>query len=104
MIEIKTIPNEESTVYITVTFYDKDGTATAPDSVTWTLTDEEGNIINEREDVEIDTPESSEEIKLSGNDLKSSDSFKRVLTVESVLNGDPLKEEGRFNIGDLLII
>ena len=60
---------EEGTYIINVAFEDEDGTAVAPVSMTWTLTDLGGTIINSREDVPVSTPTASEDIVLSGDDL-----------------------------------
>lgn len=59
---------EESTFVVTAAFTDEDGGAVTPNSATWTLTDLEGNVINEREDVSI-SPDTSVYIVLSGDDL-----------------------------------
>jgi len=69
MIVLTTVANEKSVYWVTVGFLDEDNAAMAPDVCTWTLTDMEGNIINAREDVAINTPETSETLEFSGDDL-----------------------------------
>jgi hypothetical protein len=69
-IEIETTVNEGSTAVVTASFTDENGDALAPHTLTWTLTDTQGNVINEREDVAIDTPEAEEVIILKGDDLQ----------------------------------
>lgn len=60
---------EQSSYVVSASFYDENGDAVTPDSVTWTLTDLEGAVINSREDVSI-TPASSVSIVLQGDDLQ----------------------------------
>lgn len=59
---------EEGTYVITVTFME-DGVVVTPDSFYWSLTNSAGAIINSRDEIEISTPGSSEDIYLSGDDL-----------------------------------
>lgn len=104
---------EESTAVISASFLDEDSVAVIPDTITWTLSDLLGTIINSREDVSVDTPAASTDIVLSGDDLafQSSESGKikvtRKLLVEatytsSLGSGLPLKDEVRFSIRNLL--
>jgi len=60
---------EESTYIITANFIDENGEAFSPVTLNWSLTDPSGNIINDREDVVVESPESTEHIVLSGDDL-----------------------------------
>ena len=60
---------EETTYIVTATFTDEDGGALTPASLNFTLTDPAGTIINEREDVIIENPSSTEDVVLSGDDL-----------------------------------
>jgi len=61
---------ELSSYGIVVTFLDSDGNAVAPRTVTWSLTDQAGTVINSRKDVSITNPTSIETIVLSGDDLQ----------------------------------
>jgi len=106
---LDTHAQEESTFVVTVAFEDEDGNAVAPTSANWTLTDEDGTVINNREDVAISSPTSSEDIVLSGDDLAVTETGDavRVLTVEALYNsalgtGLPLKAEGRFVVDNLV--
>ena len=98
---------ESSTYIVTATFTDEDGDSVIPDSITWTLTDKKGNVINSREDVEVSSPATAVDIVLSGDDLAvTSTGTLRILTVEAVYDSDagldlPLKDEARFHITDL---
>lgn len=65
---------EKSTIGIKVDFVDEDGTALAPDTMTWTLTSRPARavaaeIINGRQDVTVASPSESNTVVLSGNDL-----------------------------------
>lgn len=60
---------EESTFVVTASFTDEDGVAVAPDTMFWSLMDEDGEIINDREDEEISSPGTSVDILLQGDDL-----------------------------------
>ena len=98
---------EKSTFKITCTWKNTAGTAVTPDSAIWTLTDEDGTVINSREDVSIATPSTTNDIILSGDDLAFSGNGKRVVTTEAVYDSDEgnnltLKDEYIFYIEDLL--
>ena len=100
---------DKSTYIITAAFTDEDDNAATPTALTWTLTDDSGTVINSREDVEVESPSSSEEIVLSGADLDVGDGSVRILTVEGTYNSDagtglPLKEQVRFTIEDLTAV
>jgi len=101
---------EESTYVVTVDFTNEDGDALEVKSVTWTLTDVSGNVINSRENEEA-TPGSSVNIVLSGDDLAiiPDVSNKRILTVDAVYDSSygtdlPLKGRAEFTIEDLTAV
>jgi hypothetical protein len=112
MTEITTLSDEaveESTFVATATFKDEDGTEITPNSVTWTLTDEEGTVINSKED-ETETPATTVNIVLSGDDLalQSGEGYEgfRKLLVYGTYNSDlgsnlPYKAEARFKVINL---
>ena len=112
MIVLTTPAVEQSVFWITTAFLDEDSNAMAPDVATWTLTDMEGNIINAREDVSITTPETSETIELSGNDLvvDGNDIVQRLVTVEGTYTsvnygaGKPFKFEIQFPVEPVIIV
>jgi hypothetical protein len=60
---------EQSTLVLTVYYWDENGTAVTPNAVTWTLMDESGTTINSRSAVSISSPSTSNDITLSGDDL-----------------------------------
>lgn len=96
---------EGSTYVVNAAFEDENGTATVPTAITWTLMDEAGAVVNDRENVVVTVPAASIDIVLSGDDLEL-DSYvgsKRSLTVEATYNSDlgaglPLKAECLFPI------
>ncbi len=63
------LADEGSTLGIVVGFTDDDGAAETPTSADWTLTDENGTVINSREEVTINSLAASVTVTLSGNDL-----------------------------------
>jgi hypothetical protein len=80
------------------------GVAIVPNMLTWTLSDDQGNVINSRKDVPI-IPASSVSIVLSGNDLmliEPFDDYVRILTVNgtySSIDGQNLTLAGQYLFG-----
>lgn len=110
---LTTTAEEKSTLIVTAAFADEDGGDVIPSSITWTLTDSAGIVINSREDVEVASPAASVDIVLSGDDLAlqtgESGSVLRVLTVESIYDSGagsdlPLKDSVKFLLNDLVAI
>ena len=98
---------EQSTFAITMAFTDSSGTAVIPDSLSWTLVDINGNVMNSREDVVVAVPAASTVITLSGDDLAIPDSSakERILLCTGTYTSDlgsglPLKESVKFFIED----
>lgn len=99
---------EKSTYMVTVSFFDEADAAEDVKTMKWTLTDTDGNVINEREDVVVDDPGSVETIVLSGDDLAivgSGGDEERLFTVEatydSTLGNDlPLNGVASFMVID----
>lgn len=99
---------EESSYIITASFTDEDGSAVTPNVLTWTLTDNQGNVINEREAVSL-TPATAVEIVLSGDDLAltTNDSRRRRVVVAGTYDSDAgsdlaIRDEVAFTIQELL--
>jgi len=107
---LTTVAQEEGTYIITAAFTDEGDSAVTPNVITWTLTDRDGDVINSREDVSVDTPASSIDIVLSGDDLAiGTNGISRVLLVEATYDSDagsdlPLKGQVRFNIDDYVAV
>lgn len=104
---LSTVAMESSTYVVTMSFTDENGDAVVPNSVTWTLTDEDGTVINDREDVVV-APASSISIVLSGEDLDPGDDLLTflLLTVSAEYDSDlgvglPLVEQVRIPIEGL---
>lgn len=106
-----TIVAEQSTIVFSISFVDEAGSPVTPTSASWTLTDMAGNVVNERDGVEIASPQSSEDIVLSGGDL-SLDGYvgvSRYLVIEATYDSDagsglPLKEEFAFEVQNLVAL
>lgn len=100
---------EEGSIGYAVAFTDEEGTALVPDSITWTLTDQVGNVINSRS-AEVVTPASSVTIVLSGDDLTIGNyGTRRVLLVEYVYTSTlgtslPDKHEVHFQITNFVAV
>lgn len=102
---------EQSTYAIVASFHDENGDPVEPnDDLVWTLTDPQGNVINERERVPVASA-TSVTIVLHGDDLALlGGSFRRrVLTIEGTFNSDlgtdlELKQEVQFDIADLVAV
>lgn len=100
---------ELSTCVIQCDFTDEDGNAVAPETLTWSLMDLNGEIINEREEVIVTDPASTEFITLTGDDLaldKAADTD-RVLLLEGTYDsaygtGLYLRETARFTISNTI--
>ena len=99
---------ERSTYVITLTYKDEDGNAVTPDSVSWTLTDGHGNIINSREDVAIAVPSTTNDVVLQGADLvcRGRKDETRILTASIVYDSSagsnlPGKEQVSFRVENL---
>ena len=112
MIVLTTPANEQSVYWVTVGFLDEDNNAMAPDVATWTLTDLMVNLINAREDVVITTPETSEVLELSGDDLAvdGNDIVQRLVTLEGTYTSvnygasKPFKIQIQFPIEPTIIV
>lgn len=98
---------EKSTYIVASSFFDEAGDAVIPTSITWSLRDENGAIVNNRANITV-TPGADINIVLSGNDLiYTNTQSKRVLTIEALYTstlgiGLPLKEEFDIPIRNLV--
>lgn len=81
---LSTHASENGSYVVTFAFTDENDVAVLPDSITWTLTKENGEIVNDREDVAVAVPASSVSIALTGDDLAlatTGDTQKRIVSV-----------------------
>lgn len=105
------LPNaiEESTFVVTAHFTDEDGAQVVPETIVWSLSNDKGKIINNREDISV-TPASTINIVLTGADLAiGNDGQIREVAVEATYNstrGTGLHLKGRctFNIENLAAV
>jgi len=94
---LSTHADEGGTYTVCISCTDGDSVANIPLTLNWTLTDSAGTIINSRSAVNIPTPEATESVKLSGNDLatqtgETASEIKRIFTVCGTdSNGDPIR-------------
>jgi hypothetical protein len=100
---------EESTYVVAVAFLDEVGDEVIPETIVWSLTDLDGNVINSRSDVEVSPTAASINIVLSGDDLAISSTLDRVVTVEATYNSAygvdlPLRAAAKFSIENLVVI
>lgn len=109
---LTTVANEQSSYWIIIDFFDDDGTNMSTTTLSWTLTDLEGNIINSREDVNVAGPSYQETIELSGNDLAvdGNDIIQRIMTLEGTYESNtygsdkPFKFQIKFPVEPVIIV
>lgn len=100
---------EEGTFVVNVAPEDEDDNPVIPVTARWTLTDSEGNVINNRLHVSL-TPAYSMDIVLQGDDLAIPGSSKsRILTVEATYNSSlgndlPLNDDYHFIVDNMFLI
>ena len=85
--------NERSTIAFTVSFFDENDDPVTPTSATWTLTDQDGTVINSRSDVVISSLAESVTIVLKNADtalISDADVGTRRLLVEAIYNSATL--------------
>jgi len=98
---------EHGTYVVALSFTDENGTSMVPNTVTWTLRDESGAVVNGREDV-VETPAASIDLLLYGDDLAYAvTSRRRILTVSCTYDSDlgddlPLSAEWVIPIRNLV--
>jgi len=102
---------EQSAIVMTAAFTDAAGDAVTPSSITWTLSQVDGTIVNGRENVAIAAPAASNDVTLSGDDTAVIAEFehRRVWTVKAVYTSTegadlPLNDEAEFWIDPLVKI
>ena len=100
---------EEGTYGVELTFTDEDGDALTPDTLTWSLSQTDGTIVNSRSGVVL-TPASTVTITLTGSDLETfgeDDNRLRRVTIIGTYTSDlgsgvPLSAECEFVVCDLV--
>lgn len=107
---LRTKAQEEATFGIPIAFVDDADAAVTPSAATWTLTDQNGVVVNSRSAVAISPLSTTATIVLSGQDLALTTSLLgtvRVLLVEftytsSLGSGLPGKHQIEFEIENLV--
>lgn len=102
---------EESTYMVMAAFTDENAAAVAPNAgtLTWTLTDRLGNVMNLRSAVAI-TSAATVTVVLSGDDLAiGTYGPSRVITFQGLYNSSlgnnlPIKAQGEFEIENLVAV
>jgi len=97
---------EGSTYIIQMDFYDQDGNLVSPATMFWTLRDENESIVNEREEIEISSPSSTEYVVLGREDtlLSGKSDGKRYIICEGTYDsptygsGIPLTKSATFDV------
>jgi hypothetical protein len=102
---------ELSTYAVNASFYDENSLAVAPNSLYWTLSDLDGNVINAQSMTAINSVQSSVDIVMSSLDLQiSSGSLQaqedRVLTIQGNYNSSlgnelPINDRVKFTVINL---
>jgi len=109
---LTTHAQEKSTFVITAAFTDEADDALTPKTLTWTLTDSDGTVINSKQDEVISSPSSSEDIVLSEDDLQilsATDDGVRKLTIEGTYDSSygndlPLRDSVTFIVDNLVAV
>lgn len=105
------IAKEKSTYIVTCAFKDENGDDAVPSSIKWSLTDNDGTVINSRDQVTVAVPAASIDIVLYGDDLailssETIDYVNRKVIIEAVYDSDagsnlPFKDGIRFALENL---
>ena len=89
-VKIDTHAREENSYTITCQFSDEDGTTGTVETLTWTWTDMDGNVINGRDGVSVSPTMTTETITLTPTDttIISGQNNKRLFLVEWTYDSD----------------
>jgi hypothetical protein len=99
------VATNKGTYIVTGTFLDEDGNAVTPQTLNWSLTDDNGKVINNRSAVAVAVPSTSNSIVLTNNDINVTGGTKRVFTFDGTYNsatygnGLILRGQATFEIG-----
>lgn len=90
----------------TATFTDEAGDAVIPDSITWSLYDQDGTIVNSKEDVAVVTPAASVDVLIEGENNLYSGGHKRTIVFKAVVdlaagNNQDSNESATYQILDI---
>ena len=110
---LEKIAEEEGSYFIKFNFRDENEDAVVPTSIKWTLTTNDGEVVNSRSSVDVTSPTAEWWLALSGEDLqlleqKASYSW-RIVTIKALYDsthGDdmPLNKAVRFKVRNLRMV
>ncbi|MBU2487950.1 MAG: hypothetical protein KKA60_01020 [Proteobacteria bacterium] len=112
-VRLTTHARERSSYVVRASFTDEEGSPVAPETLSWTLTDASGAVVNGRDSVSVAGPSSTENIVLSGDDLalaQGRDKEARILTLTGTFHSDlagqslPFAESARFLVENLVAL
>jgi hypothetical protein len=99
--------DEGSSKGVRITCKDTNGDAFVPDSMSYTLTDLDGNVIDDLEDVSVTTPAAVVDIILPASAMILTDQTNkyetRVLTVTAIDGTETIKMQAEFTVKNLLL-
>lgn len=110
---LTTICQEGAPYFVRIAFATEDGSSVTPNSAAYTVTDRDGNVVNDLSSVEIGSLATSVDILLSGADTTITASAAsgeiRVINVEYVYDstlasGLTAYAEAWFSISDLVVV
>ena len=103
-------PYEEGSLVISMTFRDEDLSLVKPQTLTWTLTDESGAVVNSKENIAVTGSDldTTVNVALTGDDLAiiAGVGLLRIFTIKGTYDstygtGLNLTDVVKFNISDL---
>jgi hypothetical protein len=108
-VNVRKSVTEQGTINFEIDFYDETDAVVIPPAIDWTLTDDQGTIVNARHAVSVAVPAATINITLTGSDtavLSTTDSLVRLLYLNWTYNsslGAGLQghEQVKFMIVDL---
>jgi len=106
---------DRSSYFVTLEFHDETGAPVTPTSITWSLTDGAGTIVNSRDQVAISPPAQTVTVALSGADLAYKSTGTRLentrkivcqaMYLNSITNGNmPINKQAGFAIIDVAAV
>ena len=102
--------DEGGTYTVCITCATDAGAADTPQTLNWTLTDSAGTVIRSRSEVAIATPSSTENVKMTGDDLaiqagETATEVVRIFTVKGTDSaGDPIRGRCQFTLDNYVAL
>ena len=97
---------DKSTCVVSASFFDSAGNPATPTSLTWTMTNGAGSVVNGRSAVLVAAPSTSVDIVLGADDTDHEDGERRIIVFDAIYNSTegndlPLRGAASFRIEDL---